>query len=113
MTAKYYVLAIHRQENLTNKVFMTQIANCAIELSKEIKCLFIYQRATESALRKYNLWEKIIKCPDIVTVKRLPYIDFIQAVDSAEFVIADGAGNQQEFIIWGKPYLIMRNRSCK
>ena len=105
---KYYVLAIHRQENLTNKFFMTQIVKCAIELSKKIKCLFIYHEQTETALKKYNLWNEITKCQDIISVRRLPYIDFIQAVDSAEFIIADGAGNQQEFYYMGKPYLIMR-----
>lgn len=104
----YFVLAIHRQENLLSKQFMEQMVDGVLELSKKMKCLFIYHVQTYDALCKFGLWEKISKCSQIKIVKRLPYCEFINCVYHSEFVVADGCGNQQEFYYLGKPYLIMR-----
>lgn len=106
----YFVLAIHRQENLLSKQFMEDMVAGILELSKKIKCLFIYHVQTYDALCKYGLWDKIIGNKNIIIIKRLPYCEFIHAINDSEFVVADGCGNQQEFYYLGKPYLIMRTR---
>lgn len=104
----YYLLAIHRQENLLSKNFMERLVTHLISLSLKIKCLFIYHVQTYDALCRFDLWEKVIRQPNIKAVERLTYFEFINAVYHSEFVVADGCGNQQEFYYLGKPYLIMR-----
>lgn len=105
---KYYVLAIHRQENLVNIKYMTTLVSKIELLSTAIHCIFIYHSQTEDALKKFGLWKRVANNNNITLVQRLPYLNFISVVDKCEFVIADGAGNQQEFFYMGKPYLIMR-----
>ena len=105
---KYFLLAIHRQENLYNKEYMVKLFTKIIELSDKMKCVFIYHEQTKDALVRYNLWDKVNSDKNICIIKRRPYVEFIDLVDKAEFVIADGCGNQQEFYYLGKPYLIMR-----
>lgn len=107
-SGKYFVVALHRQENLMNKEFMTEAIKSIIELSSKIHCLFIYHQQTADTLKKFGLMEEIESNPNITFVKRLAYLNFIDAVDKAEFMVADGAGNQQELYYMGKPYLIMR-----
>lgn len=105
---KYFVVALHRQENLMSKEFMTEAIRSIIVLSSKIHCLFIYHQQTADTLEKFGLMDEIKSNPNITVVKRLAYLNFIDAVDKAEFMVADGAGNQQELYYMGKPYLIMR-----
>ena len=105
---KYFLLAIHRQENLMNSDFMKKTVEEVLRISKKMHCLFIYHDQTKDAMKKYGVWDKIENSKDITMVGRQDYISFINIVKNAEFVVGDGCGNQQEFYYMGKPYLIMR-----
>lgn len=105
---KYFVFAIHRQENLLNKDFMQNTVEEVCKISKKIKCLFIYHDQTKETLKKFKLWNKIKNNKNFEIVGRQEYVDFINIIKHSEFVIGDGCGNQQEFYYMGKPYLIMR-----
>ena len=107
---EYFLLAIHRQENLYNGTFLKKLVEKISQITKYMKCVFIYHVQTEAALKKYNLWDLIYSNSNIIMLDRRPYIEFVGLVDNAEFVIADGCGNQQEFYYLGKPYLIMRSK---
>ena len=107
---KYFLLAIHRQENLMNADFMKKTINEILKVSKKMHCLFIYHEQTKIAMEKFGVWNKIIKAKNITMIGRQDYISFINIVNNAEFVIGDGCGNQQEFYYLGKPYLIMRTK---
>lgn len=110
MDEPYYILAIHRQENLLSKRFMEKTVEHALELSKKITCIFIYHVQTYNSLCKFGLWNKLKESPNVKIVERLPYCEFINYVYNSKFVIADGCGNQQEFYYLGKPYLVMRTK---
>ena len=107
---KYFVTAIHRQENLLNRKFMIQVINAIVNLAKTIHCVFILHEQTRNTLEEMNLKPRIENDPNITIVNRLPYLEFISAVYHSEFLLADGAGNQQEMYYMGKPYLIIRRR---
>ena len=64
---------------------------------------------TEDALYRYRLREVIEHEKNIKLIKRQPYLKFIEVVYKSEFLLADGAGDQQEMYYLGKPYLILRN----
>lgn len=104
----YFVMALHRQENLMNRSFMTQAVESLRMLAQKMHCVFICHQQTTDALKKFGLLERIQQDPNITVVPRMAYLDFIDAVDKAEFLAADGAGNQQEMYYMGKPYLILR-----
>lgn len=105
---KYFLTAIHRQENLLNESFMKKTFSLIFEFSKKMKCVFIYHIQTERALKKFGLWDKFETCPNIIKIPRQEYTTFINYVIHSEYVMADGCGNQQEFYYLGQPYLIMR-----
>lgn len=105
---KYFLVAIHRQENLINESFMRKVFNKLFELSQNMKCVFIYHIQTENALKKYGLWTQFDTNENIIKIPRQDYVSFINYAINSEFVMADGCGNQQEFYYLGIPYLIMR-----
>jgi len=111
---KYFVAAIHRQENLLNRDFMEKTTAAILSLSKRMKCVFIYHIQTKNTLERYGLFERLEKNENIILLERLNYFDFIKVVNQSEFLLADGAGNQQEMYYLGKPYLILRGHiECK
>ena len=105
---KFFLTAIHRQENLMDGKFMKNTFEKIFELSKNMKCVFIYHEQTKNALQKFNLWNRFEECSDIIKIPRQDYVSFVNYVINSEFVMADGCGNQQEFYYLGQPYLIMR-----
>lgn len=105
---KYFLTAIHRQENLMNAKYMRHTFEKIFKLSESMKCVFIYHIQTENALKKYGLWSRFERCNNIIKIPRQDYVSFINYVIHSEFVMADGCGNQQEFYYLGQPYLIMR-----
>lgn len=105
---KYFLVAIHRQENLMNEKFMQNIFEKIFEISQNMKCVFIYHVQTKNALKKFGLWNRFKECSNIINIPRQDYISFINYVLNSEFVMADGCGNQQEFYYLGHPYLIIR-----
>ena len=105
---KFFLVAIHRQENLLSKSFMKNTFSKIFELSKRMKCVFIYHEQTQDTLKKFDLWDEFENCSNIIKIPRQGYVDFVNYVINSEFIIADGCGNQQEFYYLGKPYLIMR-----
>ena len=106
---KYFVAAIHRQENLINTDFMNNSIDAITDLAEKMKCVFIYHKQTENALIRNGLFERLKNNQNIVFLERLDYFEFINVVENAEFLLADGAGNQQEMYYLGKPYLILRD----
>lgn len=105
---KYFLVAIHRQENLMNRKYMKNTFQKIFEISKRMKCVFIYHLQTENALKKIGIWDRFLKNSNVITIPRQEYVPFINYVINSEFVMADGCGNQQEFYYLGQPYLIMR-----
>lgn len=105
---KYFLTAIHRQENLMDGKFMRNTFEKIFELSQDMKCVFIYHEQTKDALQKFDMWNRFEECSSIIKIPRQDYVSFINYVIHSEFVMADGCGNQQEFYYLGHPYLIMR-----
>lgn len=107
---KYFVFAIHRQENLLNSQFMKNVTEKVGNLAKKMHCIFIYHEQTRETLEKLGIWDLVEKNKNITIVGRQEYVKFINMIKHSEFVIGDGCGNQQEFYYMGKPYLIMRTK---
>lgn len=108
---RYFVLVLHRQENLMNKSLVNAVVDAVIRVSQQIPCIFILHKPTEIALRKFELMDAIEKQPNIRTFPRVEYFDFMKLLSGAQFVITDGGSNQEELCYMGKPCLILRTNT--
>lgn len=104
----YFVFVMHRQENLFNAELVRSLVAKIIQQSKETHCVFILHHLTEVALDRLGLLEKLNKVQTITTVRRMPYIEFMQLLSTAEYVVTDGGSNQEECYYLGKPCLVLR-----
>jgi UDP-N-acetylglucosamine 2-epimerase (non-hydrolysing) len=107
---KYFVFVFHRQENLLNQRMCEAVIPKIQKLAEKIHCLFLYHDYTRARLSKLGLFQKLLDDRNVTASPRLGYFDFIKVVSDAEFVVTDGAGNQQEMFYLGKPCLLLRNK---
>lgn len=105
---KFIVVSIHRFENIFNKQRLLQIIEMLEENAKKFTVLFILHPSTKKQLEKSNFLERLNKNKKIKLKPRIPYIEFVNLLDSSEFVITDGGSNQEELSYLGKPTLLLR-----
>ncbi len=105
---KYIVVSIHRFENIFNKQRLLQIIELLENISDKFTILFILHPATKKQLEKESLLERLQKKNNILLKIRMSYVEFVNILDSAEFVITDGGSNQEELSYLGKPTLLIR-----
>lgn len=104
----YFVFVLHRQENLFNDELVRALIDKAIQQSKKTRCIFILHHLTEVALERLDILPTLQQVSSISTVRRLPYVEFIQLLTSADYVVTDGGSNQEECYYLGKPCLVLR-----
>ena len=105
---QYFVFVMHRQENLMNKNFFSDVLKQIRVISKQKKCVLILHKITEKKLIEMNEMKSLENDSNFVLLPRVDYFDFMKLLDYSQFVITDGGSNQEELHYMGKPCMIMR-----
>lgn len=108
---KFFLLILHRQENLLFKKSLTKnLLRIFTEyVSNDLNCVLVLHKLTKNFIKKEHLLDNIRKNKNIMLIPRVPYPEFVQLMRSAEFIATDGGSNQEESYYLGKPCLILRN----
>ena len=111
LNSPYFLLILHRQENLLFKKEVTKkIIDMVSNFSKNnLKCVFVMHKLTENFLKEQGIYSEIASNKNIILLPRTPYLEFINTIKGAEFLLTDGGSNQEEAFYLGKPTLILRN----
>ena len=72
---------------------------------------FARMLTTKLQLAKLGLRGRLESNQRISLLPRLEYLPFLKAIRSAQFVVTDGGGNQEELSYLGKPTLILRDET--
>ncbi len=107
----YFVLVLHRQENLANTALMEKMVRQAEKAAQTLPCVFVMHKPTEMALKAMGLYDAVAGHPGMILLPRTDYFDFTALLSSAKFVISDGGSNQEELYYMGKPCLIIRTHT--
>ena len=105
---KYFILVVHRQENLMNKEFLKFVISVVSQKMRSLKCVFVLHKTTKDALNKFGLMSMVEANPHFVCTERLPYFSFMALLKAAQFIVTDGGSNQEECSYLGLPTLILR-----
>lgn len=108
---KYVVASIHRYENIFKAKRFEEIIDRLEDIAKDFEILFVQHPATKIQIEKLSLHQRLEQNKNIILLPRLEFLDFIKAIKHAEFVVADGGGNQEELYHLGKPTLLFRNET--
>jgi UDP-N-acetylglucosamine 2-epimerase (non-hydrolysing) len=107
----YFVVSIHRFQNIYSRSTLRQIVDGIMELSAIAPVQFILHPPTELRLRKYGLLDRLGSAPGVMLKARMPYTQFLALIAGARGVISDGGSNQEELSYLGVPTVLMRKRS--
>lgn len=105
---RYFVLVVHRQENLMGGRFLRSIVDKVRARRQRPRCLFVMHALTRSALEREGLLAELEQDPSFVLLARQPYVDFVKIMEGADYLVTDGGSNQEEAYYLGKPCLLMR-----
>ncbi len=105
------LLTLHRFENIENKQVFTDIINTIIKSNE--KFIFPIHPHTRKNLKKFNLFDKITTCKNIITFPSVGYFDMIELMKKCSFIMTDSGGLQEEATApqIRKKVLVLRNSS--
>jgi UDP-N-acetylglucosamine 2-epimerase (non-hydrolysing) len=102
----YALLTLHRNKNVDNKEILENILRAVNYLSTEIKILFPVHPRTLKRIKEFSL--KDLLSSNILLLEPLGYIEFLNLVLNAKFVMTDSGGLQEETTYLGVPCLTLR-----
>jgi UDP-N-acetylglucosamine 2-epimerase len=107
----YTVITIHRIETIFSRSRMVMIIDIIKQIQKKHKVKFVLHEPTRQQLKKFDLLSTLTQNPGIEVISLLPYLEFVNLIEGADFVITDGGSIQEECYYLNKPCLIMRSKT--
>ncbi len=110
---RYCVFVMHRQEHVIFKMKESgKILLSALRMIPEgMTCVFLVHDLSVNFIDSLGDEMRRSVAAPIIKTRRLPYVDFMQLLKEAEFVVTDGGSNQEETYYTGKPCLLLRSNT--
>ena len=101
----YFLVTVHRQENVDNKERFTQILEALENLHNHFNLPIIYpiHPRAKKQLKAFGLTAK-----NVETINPLDYHNFLQLENNAKLILTDSGGVQEEACILGIPCVTLR-----
>ena len=104
------LVTIHRPSNVDNVKDLKKVIEILDYLQTQIKIIFPVHPRTQKNLEKYNLREDINKS-NIVLTEPLGYLEFLNLMINAKFILTDSGGIQEEASFLNIPILTLRRNT--
>lgn len=105
---KYILATLHRRGNIEDRKRLTSIVSGMAQLAEEVPVVFPVHPHTRLMMSKHGLTPKL---GEVTILPPIGYLDFLRALDGAEFVITDSGGVQQEAQVLRVPIITTRNET--
>ena len=107
----YAVLTLHRPSNVDDRATLSEIVTALEAIGKNTNLVFASHPRTLKNFKEFNLLDRVENADGIILLDPLPYIDFMNLVTGAKFVITDSGGLQEETTYLGIPCLTLRENT--
>lgn len=105
----YALMTLHRPSNVDDPRVLGDMVNFLTgELSVDLLLLWTVHPRTESRLKEFGLWEKIMAAPNVIALNPLGYHELLCLNMNAKVVLTDSGGLQEECCVLGTPCLTLR-----
>ena len=108
-TGQYTLMTFHRPSNVDTRPSITQLVDMLNRLTDKTKLVFPVHPRTRKNLEKFDLTSKLSK--EILTLDPIGYIDFLALTRSANLLITDSGGIQEETTYLGVQCITVRNNT--
>lgn len=105
---KYYLVTVHRQDNVETVEKLRSILEAVGELSECSKVIFPVHPRTLKVMRKHH-FSRLLK--NTIVTEPLGYIESLALIRNASVILTDSGGIQQEAAILGSPCVTLRERT--
>jgi UDP-N-acetylglucosamine 2-epimerase (non-hydrolysing) len=105
---EYVLMTLHRPSNVDDKEQLEDLLKIFVELSTNRKVVFPVHPRTNKNIDNHNLRNIIEGNKNIILIDPLGYIDFLALMNSADFIMTDSGGIQEETTVLGVPCLTLR-----
>jgi len=110
LTAREYTLmTFHRPSNVDTRSSLTQLVEMLNHLTQKSKLVFPVHPRTRKNLEEFDLMSKL--SGEIQTLDPIGYIDFLALTRSANLLITDSGGIQEETTYLGVQCITVRNNT--
>ncbi|MBN1811541.1 MAG: UDP-N-acetylglucosamine 2-epimerase [Anaerolineae bacterium] len=107
----YAVATTHRVETIYSRPRMEKIVILLERIAAERLVLFVLHEPTRQQLSRFGLYTRIMQNSSIRVLPLQPYLEFVNLLAGADFVVTDGGSIQEETYFLGVPCLIMRSKT--
>ncbi len=105
---EFAVLTLHRPSNVDAKEQFLEIFTALAEIQKRIKIVFPIHPRSRQRLEQFGLSDRSGELPNLIMTDPLGYMDFLQLMSNAKFVLTDSGGIQEETTVMNIPCLTLR-----
>ena len=102
------LLTLHRPSNVDVAPVLADLVDVALEVSRDRKVVFPVHPRTGQRLRDTGLMARLEAAPGVVLAPPLGYLDCLRLQDTADVVLTDSGGMQEETTVLGVPCLTLR-----
>lgn len=108
---QYALLTLHRPSNVDNREILGTLLQALGQLSERIPILFPAHPRTRKRFQEFNLENQLDQYPNLLSTQPLGYLDFLNAMANAKFIMSDSGGIQEEATALGIPCLTLRKET--
>ena len=104
----FILITMHRPSNVDTFDGLNNILTIAADASKYRNIVFPMHPRTKNNIEKFGLSEKLNAIPNLILLEPQGYLEFLKLMDSADLIITDSGGIQEETTFLQKPCLTFR-----
>lgn len=106
----YGLVTIHRPSNVDNVKDLKEVIEILNYIQRYIKIVFPVHPRTQKNLKKFNLREDL-NTLNIILTEPLGYLEFLNLMINAKFILTDSGGIQEEASYLNIPILTLRKNT--
>lgn len=107
----YALLTLHRPSNVDRREELGRILDAVQLIQQELPLLFPVHPRTRDKLQGAKLMVRLESMPNVHLMDPLGYLDFLNLLSTAQVVLTDSGGIQEETTIVGVPCLTLRENT--
>lgn len=104
----YVLVTLHRPSNVDNPEQLRPLLDVLCELSQQRQVVLPLHPRTRKNIEEFGLQEQLQQAQNVLLLEPQGYIQFLALMDSADFVLTDSGGIQEETTALSIPCITMR-----
>lgn len=107
----YALLTLHRPSNVDDRDIFHNILSALEKIEQQITIIFPIHPRSKKMLENFGLMSRIETMRQFKMIAPLGYLDFLQLMANAKFVLTDSGGIQEETTVLNVPCLTLRTNT--